>query len=123
MGALRRCGRARYQRLCPAIWLPRSLSAPQALGAPAQLAAKAVRMRAHMLAGLIGLTALSGAFVAGMDAGHAYNECAVARGPSPWSLLKTAQWSTCPCLCSVHRISTADEPGRSCIISRQSGSL
>lgn len=47
----------------------------QAMEAPVQAAAKLVRMRAHMLAGLIGLTALSGAFVAGMDAGHAFNEC------------------------------------------------
>lgn len=48
-----------------------------------QLAAKAVRMRAHLLAGLIGLTALSGAFVAGMDAGHAYNECASPQPTTP----------------------------------------
>jgi cytochrome c oxidase assembly protein subunit 15 len=33
----------------------------------------ALRRVAHPLAGLIALTALSGAFVAGLDAGHAYN--------------------------------------------------
>lgn len=42
--------------------------------APASVArALALRARAHPLAGLIALTALSGAFVAGLDAGHAYN--------------------------------------------------
>jgi cytochrome c oxidase assembly protein subunit 15 len=41
---------------------------------PARIAAAlAARRRAHPLAGLIALTALSGAFVAGLDAGHAYN--------------------------------------------------
>ena len=35
--------------------------------------ALALRARAHPLAGLIALTAVSGAFVAGLDAGHAYN--------------------------------------------------
>ena len=35
--------------------------------------ALALRARAHPLAGLIALTAASGAFVAGLDAGHAYN--------------------------------------------------
>jgi cytochrome c oxidase assembly protein subunit 15 len=37
------------------------------------LSSLAARRRAHGLAGLIAVTALSGAFVAGLDAGHAYN--------------------------------------------------
>lgn len=37
------------------------------------LASLAARRRFHGLAGLIGITAISGAFVAGLDAGHAYN--------------------------------------------------
>lgn len=37
-------------------------------------AMRAVRRRALPLAGLISLTAVSGAFVAGMDAGRAYND-------------------------------------------------
>lgn len=37
------------------------------------LAGLAARRRFHGLAGLIGVTAVSGAFVAGLDAGHAYN--------------------------------------------------
>ena len=48
------------------------LSAPSL--SPARIAAAlAARRRAHPLAGLIALTAASGAFVAGLDAGHAYN--------------------------------------------------
>jgi cytochrome c oxidase assembly protein subunit 15 len=41
--------------------------------AAAAAAVGALRRAAHPLAGLIALTALSGAFVAGLDAGHAYN--------------------------------------------------
>ena len=61
------------------LWTALSVSFPAApLAAPSVspaslLAALAARRRAHPLAGLIALTAASGAFVAGLDAGHAYN--------------------------------------------------
>ena len=43
------------------------------LSAAAAAAARAARGRAHPLAGLVALTALSGCFVAGMDAGRCFN--------------------------------------------------
>ncbi|GAQ82379.1 Cytochrome oxidase assembly factor COX15 [Klebsormidium nitens] len=46
---------------------------PPTLSALASQAGAALRGRIHPLAALIGVTALSGAFVAGLDAGHAFN--------------------------------------------------
>lgn len=53
------------------VWRPTPLLA--GLEDAARAAGKVARGRAHMLAALVGITAISGAFVAGMDAGHAYN--------------------------------------------------
>eukprot|EP00899_Mesostigma_viride_P005990 jgi/Mesvir1/15392/Mv06579-RA.1 len=58
------------------LWTAMSVARPVAL-APATEAARAAMARArglvHPVAALVGVTALSGAFVAGNDAGHAYN--------------------------------------------------
>eukprot|EP00892_Ulva_mutabilis_P006279 jgi/Ulvmu1/4022/UM189_0006.1 len=62
---------------CTLLWTTLSLAAPTAPSMTASLAetnaAALLRGRALPLAALIGLTAISGAFVAGNDAGHAYN--------------------------------------------------
>ncbi|KAK9808351.1 hypothetical protein WJX73_005348 [Symbiochloris irregularis] len=58
------------------LWTTMSLSLPHQPSAPSVAAAGALRgLRRHALplTGLIALTAASGAFVAGNDAGHAYN--------------------------------------------------
>ena len=52
---------------------PVPVLADAALSGRQLLASLLARRRFHGLAGLIGITAVSGAFVAGLDAGHAYN--------------------------------------------------
>ena len=52
---------------------PVPVLADVALSGRQLLASLLARRRFHGLAGLIGITAVSGAFVAGLDAGHAYN--------------------------------------------------
>ncbi|KAI8465786.1 MAG: cytochrome oxidase assembly [Monoraphidium minutum] len=80
------------------VWTTLSLAAPApalaGAGAAAAAAAAALRRRALPAAALIGVTAVSGAFVAGMDAGHAFNTFPLMNG----QMLPDEYWSGLPLL-------------------------
>ena len=69
------------------------------LGNTVMSAARSARMATHPLAAIVGVTALSGAYVAGMDAGRAYNTFPLMDGKvvpdEYWRLWERFGWRNC----------------------------